>query len=357
MKIIAENLQEHIFESYHMINEGLLDEFIRNHDINFRKKALYVMLSGMIGLTASTSIINTLSKNSDIDKTIEKIASNIDSNSEDIKQNLLKMADYITNSQEEENRIMAEINKTKTKTKNADNVKRKEPTHMYTLGEISHFNINDADLKPTKKEKIDKEYSRIFNKAIKRKYNASSGGYVNMKDIRVSNSGISHIMDFEQYRNYGYDAEKKGKIVTSGFGTAYLPYKYGEIIPERKLFVYFYGKLEMYEIYVARAIREGARHNKSMLYMPQTAVDALVSLVYNIGPGNFEKSKVGKAIKAGNMDKAAKYILTTNIDMAGHVNRRKSEQELFKRGLKGNKWEKPNNEEEKALITYNSKYI
>ena len=61
----------------------------------------------------------------------------------------------------------------------------------------------------------------------------------------------------------------------------------------------------------------------------QGQYDAMVSMIYNMGIGNFLKSDFIQDVKKGNMKTAAERILTTNANYPGLVIRRKKESELF----------------------------
>lgn len=61
----------------------------------------------------------------------------------------------------------------------------------------------------------------------------------------------------------------------------------------------------------------------------QGKYDAMVSMIFNMGIGNFLKSNFIKLVKSGNYDEAASEILTTNVTYPGHVTRRQKEKEMF----------------------------
>ena len=67
--------------------------------------------------------------------------------------------------------------------------------------------------------------------------------------------------------------------------------------------------------------------------LKQPQIDALISLTYNIGIGNFSKSTLLKLLNAGEIDKASKQILVWNksrgVVIKGLCRRRAAEQELF----------------------------
>lgn len=70
----------------------------------------------------------------------------------------------------------------------------------------------------------------------------------------------------------------------------------------------------------------------------QNQFDALVSLIYNIGSGNFAKSSVLRALNAGDMKAAAEGFLLWNKaggkEIVGLTNRRRAEMLLFQ----GDNW-------------------
>ena len=61
----------------------------------------------------------------------------------------------------------------------------------------------------------------------------------------------------------------------------------------------------------------------------QGMYDSMVSMIFNMGIGNFRKSQFIKLVKANELDKAKEYIKRTAISYSGHVPRRKKESEMF----------------------------
>jgi|AntRauMFilla1563_2_1112583.scaffolds.fasta_scaffold00263_17 GH24 family phage-related lysozyme (muramidase) len=61
----------------------------------------------------------------------------------------------------------------------------------------------------------------------------------------------------------------------------------------------------------------------------QGMYDSMVSLIYNMGIGNFKKSKVLRLVKANKLKRAKKLIKNTHITYPGHVTRRSKEAEMF----------------------------
>lgn len=65
----------------------------------------------------------------------------------------------------------------------------------------------------------------------------------------------------------------------------------------------------------------------------QPMYDAMVSMIFNMGIGNFRKSDFIQLLKRGKYIKAKEKILSTNVTYPGHVPRRQKESELFGRGI------------------------
>lgn len=61
----------------------------------------------------------------------------------------------------------------------------------------------------------------------------------------------------------------------------------------------------------------------------QGMYDSMVSMIFNMGIGNFLKSNFIKHLKHGNYETAREKILTTNVNYPGLIKRRKNEFELF----------------------------
>lgn len=61
----------------------------------------------------------------------------------------------------------------------------------------------------------------------------------------------------------------------------------------------------------------------------QGMYDAMVSMVFNMGIGNFRKSEFIQLVKNGELEAAKEKILTTNVNYPGHVPRREKESQMF----------------------------
>jgi GH24 family phage-related lysozyme (muramidase) len=68
----------------------------------------------------------------------------------------------------------------------------------------------------------------------------------------------------------------------------------------------------------------------------QGMYDAMVSMIYNMGVGNFRTSEFIQLVKQGKYDEAKEKILTTNITFPGHKPRREKEAQMFSTGLNEN---------------------
>ncbi len=68
----------------------------------------------------------------------------------------------------------------------------------------------------------------------------------------------------------------------------------------------------------------------------QPMYDAMTSMIFNMGIGNFRKSDFIQLVKQGKYDEAAERILTTNVTYPGHVIRRQRESNLFLKGAQNN---------------------
>jgi len=65
----------------------------------------------------------------------------------------------------------------------------------------------------------------------------------------------------------------------------------------------------------------------------QEMYDAMVSMAYGMGIGNFLRSDFIRLVKHNKMEEAQKRILTTNVSYKGHIKRRQKEAEIFANGL------------------------
>ena len=150
--------------------------------------------------------------------------------------------------------------------------------------------------------------------------------------MKTSETGISLICQFEGMRlkayqdsvgvwtvGYGHTSAAGGLQVTKGT-TLKNPLQAREILAMDLL---------KYEAAVAKALKHIPNQNQ---------FDAMVSLCFNIGPGNFSKSSVLRWFNSGIESEAAdaflKWDRAGGKTLAGLTKRRKAERELFLLKLK-----------------------
>lgn len=65
----------------------------------------------------------------------------------------------------------------------------------------------------------------------------------------------------------------------------------------------------------------------------QHMYDAMTSMIFNMGIGNFRKSEFIQLVKQGKYEEAKDRVLTTAVSYPGHVTRRQKESEMFWKGM------------------------
>jgi len=143
----------------------------------------------------------------------------------------------------------------------------------------------------------------------------------------LSQKGVDLIASFEGFSSKPY--RDSGGVWTIGFGTTYInnvKVSHGTPSVSRDQAL---GLLKI-------NVRGTEKMMRKMItgVLTQSKWDALVSLTYNIGIGNFQKSSVLKYINAGDIKKAAESFILWNKDstgkvLTGLVLRRKTEKALF----------------------------
>lgn len=143
----------------------------------------------------------------------------------------------------------------------------------------------------------------------------------------------SFIKEFEGYKSSGYYATKSEQangLVTVGYGSTGRVKK-GEKITEEQAEQYLQEDIAVAEKAVDSLVKVDLTPNQRA---------AVVSLVFNVGQGNFKKSKALKALNSGDIetfikeafDSKAGFVRSGGKVLKGLVKRRKAEQELFMRG-------------------------
>ena len=167
-----------------------------------------------------------------------------------------------------------------------------------------------------------------------KKDSAAPAAFVVAKTESENNQTTANfIKSFEGYRDEGYyatDAEKKAGIVTAGYGSTRRVAK-GEKITKEQAEQYLQEDIAVAEKAVDSLVKVDLTPNEKA---------AVVSLVFNVGQGNFKKSKALKALNNGDIetfikeafDSKAGFVRSGGKVLKGLVKRRKAEQELFMRG-------------------------
>lgn len=138
------------------------------------------------------------------------------------------------------------------------------------------------------------------------------------------------IKSFEGYRDEGYyatESEQEAGLVTAGYGSTNRVAK-GEQITEAQAEEFFQEDLAVAETAVDKLVTTELSSNQRA---------AIVSLVFNVGQGNFKKSKALKALNKGDIDTFLKEAFDPKIGFVksggkvlnGLVTRRQAEKQLF----------------------------
>ena len=138
------------------------------------------------------------------------------------------------------------------------------------------------------------------------------------------------IKSFEGYQNKGYyatESEKVAGIVTAGYGSTRRVAE-GEKITKKQAEKYFKEDL---------AVAEKAVDSLVTVSLTPNQRSAVVSLVFNVGQGNFKKSKALKALNKGDMktfikeafDSKVGFVRSDGKVVKGLVKRREAERKLF----------------------------
>lgn len=139
--------------------------------------------------------------------------------------------------------------------------------------------------------------------------------------MQISQAGIDLIQSFESCRLQAY-RDIRG-VATIGWGHT-KDVQMGMTITQTQADLFLAEDLSEFEHYVNTYVT-------ATVTQPQ--FDALVSLCYNIGPGNLLKSDVLKFVNTGQTDQAADAFLTLDwaggVEVPGLLRRREAERALF----------------------------
>ncbi len=149
-----------------------------------------------------------------------------------------------------------------------------------------------------------------------------------LTNMKISQKGLDLIKKFEGFRNTAYLCP--AKVWTIGYGATYYPngkrVQAGDKITEAEASKLLFDMANKnYALPVDKMTRDDITQNQ---------FDALVSLVYNIGVGNFQKSTVLRLVNKNPKDpKIADAFMMWNIGggkvLPGLVRRRKEESKLY----------------------------
>jgi len=139
--------------------------------------------------------------------------------------------------------------------------------------------------------------------------------------MRTTTKGISLIQGFESLRTRAYRCP--AGFWTIGYGHT-LGVKAGDYIDIDKAAQLLAEDLREFEAVV----------NRECPSINQNQFDALVSFVFNVGSGNFQKSTLLRKIKADADDSSIrqefmKWTKAAGIELAGLVRRRRAEADLY----------------------------
>lgn len=138
------------------------------------------------------------------------------------------------------------------------------------------------------------------------------------------------IQEFEGYRDTGYyatDDEKARGIVTVGYGSTHRV-GHGEKITEEQAKQFLMEDMMEAEKAVDRLVTINLSPNQRA---------ALTSLVFNVGQGNFAKSKALVALNTGDFETFKQeafgendgFVYSGGVKLPGLVNRRSQERDMF----------------------------
>ena len=146
--------------------------------------------------------------------------------------------------------------------------------------------------------------------------------------MKISSKGLELIKEFEGFSANAYLCP--AKIPTIGYGNTFWEdgrkVKLGEQISKT-------NALELLEL-VANKDFADKIFPLIKVKVSQNQFDAMVSLAYNIGVGNFSKSTLLKKVNSGDFDGASNEFLKWNKssgkELLGLTRRREREKDLFK---------------------------
>lgn len=145
-----------------------------------------------------------------------------------------------------------------------------------------------------------------------------------MTSQKIGQRGLALIKQFEGCKLQAYpDPATGGKPWTIGYGHT-KGVKPSDQITQAQAEAFLSEDLAVFELTVNSAIK---------CLMTQNQFDAMVSLAFNIGGGNFAQSTLVKKFNAGDVQGAAdqfpRWKFANGNEMLGLIKRRAAERELF----------------------------
>jgi lysozyme len=147
--------------------------------------------------------------------------------------------------------------------------------------------------------------------------------------MRISQRGIDLVKKFEGFRAVAYKPVAAERFYTIGYGDYGAHVKRGQRITKAQAEQRLRQRLKEFE--------SGVEHMVTT-HVNQNRFDALVSLAYNIGLGNFKSSTVLKEVNRRHFLRAAAafhmWVRGASGPLAGLVRRRNAEARLFLRPVR-----------------------
>ena len=146
--------------------------------------------------------------------------------------------------------------------------------------------------------------------------------------MKISENGLNLIKEFEGFSSKPYLCP--AKIPTIGWGNTYYPDGKKVTLKDKPI-----SEIEAAELLSYVAQKDFGDKILQLVKVPlsQNQFDALVSICYNIGMGNFSKSTLLKKINQGDFKGASlefeKWNKSGGVVLAGLVKRRLKEKALF----------------------------
>lgn len=181
---------------------------------------------------------------------------------------------------------------------------------------------------PTPQE-VDRQHAQLAQAGMQEHAGSARG---KASGHALSDNGLADIKRYEKLEKQVYPDQAKNKTI--GYGHKLLPgedQQYANGIDEKTAEALLAKDVGIAEAAVRRLVKTP---------LSQQEYDALVSLVYNLGQGNFAKSDVLSALNKGDYQTAADAMLTLDkvtrdgvkVKSNGLVTRRGNERDLFLNG-------------------------